>query len=56
VKSSLASRAFDEPEQLLEAISEFLNGIQPSALEVVFIHWVERIRWVLENNGNYYHK
>jgi hypothetical protein len=46
---------FDELEQLLEAITEFLDESQPSELEVVFSHWVERVRWVLENNGDYYH-
>jgi hypothetical protein len=33
VKTSLVGRTFDEPEQLLEAITEFLNEIQ--LLEVV---------------------
>jgi hypothetical protein len=32
VKTSLVSQTFDEPEQLLEAITEFLNEIQPSEL------------------------
>jgi hypothetical protein len=43
MKNSLAGRTFDEPEQLLEAITEFLDEIQPSELEALFSHWVERI-------------
>jgi hypothetical protein len=56
VKNSLAGRTFDKAEQLLEAITEFLDEIQPSKLEVVLSHWIERFRWVLENNGDYYHE
>jgi hypothetical protein len=47
VKDSLAGRLFDEPEQLLEAITEFLNEMQPSELEVVFIHWLLEKQWRL---------
>jgi hypothetical protein len=56
MKSSLAGWTFDEPEEFLEAITEFLNEIRPSEWEVVFSHWVERTRLVLENNGDYYHE
>jgi hypothetical protein len=44
VTNSLAGRAFDESEQLLEEITELLDEIQPAELEVVFSHWVERVR------------
>jgi histone-lysine N-methyltransferase SETMAR len=56
VKTSLVGQTFDEPEQLLEAITEFLNEIQPPEVAAVFSHWVERVRWVLENNGDYSHE
>jgi transposase len=56
VKTSLVGQTFDESEQLLEAIAEFLNEIRPPEVIVVFSHWVERVRWVLENNGDYYHE
>jgi transposase len=56
VKASLVGQTFDDPEQLLEAITEFLNEIQPSEVVAVFSHWVERVRRVLENNGDYYHE
>jgi hypothetical protein len=36
ISLSLPGRMFDEPEQLREAITELLNDIQPSELEVVF--------------------
>jgi hypothetical protein len=56
VKNSLAGRTFDEPEQLLDEITEFLDEIQPSELEIVFSHWLKKVRCVLDNNGDYYHK
>jgi transposase len=56
VKTELVGQTFDEPEQLLEGITEFLNKIQTPEVVAVFSHWVERVRWVLENNGDYYHE
>jgi hypothetical protein len=44
VKTSLVDQIFDEPEQLLEAITEFLNEIQPPEVVAVFSNWVERVR------------
>jgi hypothetical protein len=41
---------------LLEAIIEFLNEIQPPEVVAVFSHQVERVQWVLENNGDSYHE
>jgi hypothetical protein len=56
VKTSLVSQTFDEPGQLLKAITEFLNEIQPPKVVAVFSHWGERVRWVLENNGECCHE
>jgi hypothetical protein len=56
VKTLLVGQTFDEPERLLEAITGFLNETQLPEVVVVFSHWVERVRWVLENNGDYYHE
>jgi hypothetical protein len=39
VKASLVSQTFDEPEQLMEAIAEFLNEIQRPEVAAVFNHW-----------------
>jgi histone-lysine N-methyltransferase SETMAR len=42
-KISLVGQTFDEPEQLLEAITEFLNESQPPEAVAVFSHWAERV-------------
>jgi hypothetical protein len=36
VKASLVSQTFEEPEHLPEAITEFLNEIQPPEMVTVF--------------------
>jgi hypothetical protein len=56
VKTSLVGQTFDEPEQLLEAITKFLNEIQPPEIIAIFSHWVGRMQWVLENDRDYYHE
>jgi hypothetical protein len=43
VKASLVDQTFEEPEQLLETITEFLNEIQSPEVVAVFSHWVERV-------------
>jgi hypothetical protein len=40
IKTSLAGRAFNAVEKLLEDVTEFLIEIQPSELHV-FRHWME---------------
>jgi transposase len=56
VRTSLVGQTFDDPEQLLEAITEFVNEIQPPEVVVVVSHRIERVRWVLENLGDHYHE
>jgi hypothetical protein len=44
---------FNAVDELLKAIIEFLNEIQPSELQLDFRHWVERVNWVSANHGDY---
>jgi hypothetical protein len=44
ITTSFASRAFNDVSDLLEAIIEFLNTIQPSEVQIVFRHWIERVK------------
>jgi hypothetical protein len=46
--TSLVGKLFDATEDLLEAITEFLEEIQLSELEIVFGHWIERVRRISE--------
>jgi transposase len=56
LKNSLAYRMFDDSEELLDGVTSLLEEVQRSELHIVFSHWVERVRWVLETNGDYYHE
>jgi hypothetical protein len=49
-KDSLVGWTFDKPEELLEGITSVLEELQPSELQVIFSHWANRVRWILENN------
>jgi hypothetical protein len=55
VSTSLVGKTFHALEGFLEAVTEVLEEIQPLELEIVFSHWIERVRWVLENNGDLYY-
>jgi hypothetical protein len=56
IKTSLPGHVFNDADELLEALVEFLNEIQPSELQLVFHHWIERVKWVSVSNGDYYHE
>jgi hypothetical protein len=56
VKGELAGQQLTGPADLFGATHAFLDEIQKSELEHVFRHWVEHIRWVLNNNGDYFHE
>jgi hypothetical protein len=56
IKTSLAGRIVNDVAELPNAIIEFLNEIQPSELQLVFHDWMERVKWVSANNGDYYHE
>jgi hypothetical protein len=51
IKTTLAGAKFDEPEQIVNAITEFLNTISVEELQAVSDEWVKRVRWVTENKG-----
>jgi hypothetical protein len=45
---------FPSYEELLDAISEVVAGIELETLTTVFEPWMERLEWVSKNNGDYY--
>jgi hypothetical protein len=56
MKAALAGQQFPGPEDLLTGIHEFLSEIQRSELELVLHHWIERVQWVLDNDGDCFHE
>jgi hypothetical protein len=56
IKTSLAGHVFDDVDELLEAIIEFLNEIRSSELQLGLRHWIKRVKWILATNGDDYHE
>jgi hypothetical protein len=56
MKTLLVGQTFGESEQLLKAITEFLKEIKLPEVVAVFSDWVERVRCVSENSGDYDHE
>jgi hypothetical protein len=54
MKTGLARPSFAEPEEVLEGVREFLEGIPADELTVVFEGWFDRVKWVITRNGQYY--
>jgi hypothetical protein len=45
---------FPSYEELLDPIGEVVTCIESETLTAVFEHWMERLEWVSENNGDHY--
>jgi transposase len=54
VKERLKGMVFPSYEESLDAIGQVVTGIESETLTAVFEHWMERLEWVSENNGDYY--
>jgi hypothetical protein len=56
MKRSLANKHFTKPEDLLAAITDFLEEVPPRTWIGVFDAWMERVRWVINNDGDCFHR
>jgi hypothetical protein len=52
LKYCLQGIAFPSREELLAAIHEIVGAIPRPTLEDVFRHWMKRLDWVSQNNGD----
>jgi hypothetical protein len=53
VKERLKGMVFPSCEESLCAIGEVMTGLESETLTTVFEHWMERLRWMSKNNGDY---
>jgi transposase len=53
IKHSVQGIAFPSHEELSAAIHEIIGAIPRPTLEDMFRHWMERLEWVSQNNGDY---
>jgi hypothetical protein len=44
IRTSFAARVFNDADELLGTVIEFLNEIRPSELQLIFHHWIERVK------------
>jgi hypothetical protein len=54
VKERLKGMVFPLYEELFDAIGEVVTGIESEILNALFEHWMERLKWVSRNNGDFY--
>jgi hypothetical protein len=54
IKTSLAGCEFNDVDGFLEVLIKFLNEIEPSELQFICHHWIERVKWALANNSDSY--
>lgn len=52
----LKGHSFNAPEELFEAIIEILDSISTEKRKEVFDHWIDRCKWIINHNGDYYIK
>jgi hypothetical protein len=54
VKHCLQGMAFTSQEEVFTVIGEIVTDIPKETLHRVFDHWMERLEWVSQHNGDYY--
>jgi hypothetical protein len=54
LKQGLKGMVFASNKELLEAINEMMSEIPPESFKAVFDHWIERLEWISQNNGEDY--
>jgi hypothetical protein len=53
-KHCLSGIVFQSADELLDALASVISNIPMDTLYRVFEHWMERLEWVSQNNGDYY--
>jgi hypothetical protein len=54
VKNRLQGIVFQSETEFLAGIREVLDKIPVETLQRIFEHWIERLEWVSQNNGDYH--
>lgn len=56
IKGKLAGKNFSSPEELQKAITAILSTLDKTVFFSVMKNWIERLRFVIQNGGDYYLK
>jgi histone-lysine N-methyltransferase SETMAR len=55
-KTAIQNQSFQDPDELIEALTNLFDSITFEELQIVFHNWIRRLRWVIENKGEYFHE
>jgi hypothetical protein len=56
IKHSLNDREIQEVQALISALTNIGDDFTFEDVKAVFLNWMERLFWVINNNGDYYIK
>jgi hypothetical protein len=54
LKEKVKDQAFQTVEEISDAVPLIWNAMSFEQLQHVFLNWMERLEWVIENGGRYY--
>jgi hypothetical protein len=55
-KGKLKCRHRQVPEEIFTSFQELWNNITFEELQMVFESWRDRLHWIIEHKGKYFHK
>jgi hypothetical protein len=53
LKHKMKDREFQSQGEILSAVAKMWNGLTLADVQRVFQEWMERLTWVVANNGKY---
>jgi hypothetical protein len=56
MKHCLKDREIHGVQALISALTDISNDLTFEDVQAVFLDWMERLSWVIHNNGGYYIK
>jgi aryl-alcohol dehydrogenase-like predicted oxidoreductase len=54
VKQNIKDREFCSAQEILRSLSDSLTNLTFEDIQRVFLEWVDRLTWVIENDGEYF--
>jgi len=54
LKEKLAGMSFSSSEDLVSKIREIFSDFSKETLQLVYMNWSKRLKWVIEHGGEYY--
>jgi histone-lysine N-methyltransferase SETMAR len=55
-KTAMQNHSVQNPDKLIEALTNLFDSITCEELQSVFHNWIRRLRSVIENRSEYFHE